>query len=81
MRVGDDIYAGKDGNVYKREGQGGWSQYDRSGQWQGVQDRARTNDLNRQYQGRQYGQQRYQGYRSSMPRGGRGGFRGGGRRR
>ena len=32
VRVGDDLYAGKDGNVYKREGQGDWSQVDRSGQ-------------------------------------------------
>ncbi len=80
-RVGDDLYAGKDGNVYKRQGQGDWSQLERSGQWQGVQDQSRTSDLNRQHQARQYGQQRYQGYRSSMPRGGMGGRRGGGRRR
>jgi hypothetical protein len=81
VRMGDDYYAGKEGSVYKRNGQGDWSQVERSGQWQGVQDQARTRDLDRQYQARSYGQQRYQGHRASVPRGGRGGFRGGGRRR
>jgi len=75
-RVGDDIYGAKDGNVYKRNGQGDWSQVDRSGSWSGVQDRARTQDLNRQYQARSTGSQRYGSYRATMPRGG-----GGGRRR
>jgi hypothetical protein len=73
-RVGDDVYGYKDGSVYKREGTGDWSQVDRSGQWGGVQDRSRTQDLNRQYQGRSSGAQRYSGQR--MSRGG-----GGGRRR
>jgi hypothetical protein len=80
VRKGDDIYAGKNGEVYKRGGQGDWSQVDRSGQWQGVQDSSRASSLDRQYQARSYGSQRYQGYRMSTPRGG-GGFRGGGRRR
>jgi hypothetical protein len=74
-RVGDDFYGWKDGSVYKREGRGEWSQVDRSGRWQGVQDGARTRDLDRQYQARSAGGQRYQGYRSSMPRGGGGGGR------
>ena len=69
----------KDGQVYKRNQQGNWSEVDRSGQWKGVKDPVRTQDLSRQYQGRSYGQQRYQGYRSSMSRGG-GYRRGGGRR-
>jgi hypothetical protein len=80
-RVGDDFYAGKDGNVYKRNDQGDWSQVDRSGQWQSVQNQARSTDLDRQHQARDYGQQRYQSYRSTMPRASAGGFRGGGRRR
>ncbi len=78
-RVGDDIYGAKDGSVYKREGQGDWSQVDGSGQWKNVQDRTRTQDLNRQYQARSTGNQRYGSYRATsprpMPRGG------GGRRR
>jgi len=80
-RVGDDFYAGKDGNVYQRNGQGDWSEVDRSGQWQGVQDQSRTRDLDRQYQARDYGQQRYQGHQRSTPRASAGGFRGGGGRR
>lgn len=81
VRKGDDFYAGKDGSVYKRNDQGDWSQVDRSGQWQGVQDSSRTMDLDRQRQARSYGQQRYSGYQRSTPRVSRGGFRGGGRRR
>ena len=80
-RKGDDYYAGKDGDVYKRNGQGDWSQVERSGQGKSVQDQARSRDLDRQYQGRNYGQQRYQSYQRSTPRASRGGFRGGGRRR
>ena len=70
-RVGDDFYGTKDGSVYKRDGAGDWSQVDRSGQWQGVQDQARTRDLNRQYQGRSSGAQRYSGQRMSRGGGGR----------
>ena len=81
VRVGDDFYAGKDGNVYQRDQNGGWSETGRSGQWGGVQDQARTRDLDRQYQARDYGQQRYQSFQRSSPRMGAGGFRGGGRRR
>lgn len=69
-RVGDDVYGYKDGSVYKREGAGDWSQVDRSGQWGGVQDRSRTQDLNRQYQGRSAGAQRYSGQRMARPSGG-----------
>lgn len=78
-RIGDDFYAAKDGQVYRRGDDGGWSQAERSGQWKSFQDGARTRDLDRQYQARSSGAQRYQGYRNTAPRGG--GFRGGGRRR
>ena len=73
MCIRDSIYAGKDGNIYQRNGQGDWSQVGGSGS---VQDRSRTQSLDRQYQARSTGSQRYQGYRSSTPRGG--GYRGGG---
>ena len=37
IRTGDDtVYAGKDGNVYKRDPNGGWSKYD-NGNWAPVQ--------------------------------------------
>ena len=88
-RVGDDVYAGKDGNVYKRNDQGGWDQQERDGNWSGVQDRERTGTLDQQQRARQDGAQRTggydraraggygQGYRS----GGGGATRGGGGRR
>lgn len=80
-RKGDDFYAGKDGEVYKRNDQGDWSQVGQAGQFEGVQNQTRTRDLDRQYQARSYGDQRYQGYRSSTPRASARGVRGGGRRR
>jgi hypothetical protein len=94
-RVGDDIYAGKDGNVYKRNEGGGWEQQQPgSGSWQGVQDRDRTGTLDAQQRARSDGAQRAggydqarasgygQGYRSAGGGGwGGGGARGGGGRR
>jgi hypothetical protein len=91
-RAGDDIYAGKDGNVYKRNDQGGWDQQQRDGNWGGVQDRERSGTLDRQQQARQDGAQRTGGYDRSRAGGygqgyrqGGGGMsampRGGGRRR
>jgi len=81
VRVGDDFYAGKDGNVYKRDPNGNWSETGRSGQWGGVQDQARTRDLDRQSRARDHGQQRYQSFQRSAPRASARGGRGGGRRR
>lgn len=63
VRVGDDYFGYKDGNVYRHDGSGGWSQIDRTGEWKGVQDAARTRDLDRQYQGRSAGAKRYSGQR------------------
>lgn len=73
-RVGDDIYAGKDGNIYRR-GEGGWEQHTPSGKWSGVRDGSRTTDLQAQQRARSTGQQRVNQYR------GAGGTRGGGGRR
>ena len=81
VKVGDDFYAGKDGNVYKRDPNGNWSETGRSGQWGGVQDQARTRDLDRQSRARDHGQQRYQSFQRSAPRASARGGRGGGRRR
>jgi hypothetical protein len=93
-RVGDDVYAGKDGSVYKRNDQGGWDQVERDGSWSGVQDRDRTGTLDQQQRARQDGAQRTGGYDSSRAGGygqgyraprtggsGGGGMRGGGGRR
>jgi hypothetical protein len=66
-RVGDDYYAAKDGNVY-RKGEGGWESVGSGGNWNGVGEGARPKDLDRQYSARSSGQQRYNSYRSTMPR-------------
>ncbi len=91
-RVGDDVYAGKDGNVYKRTGQGSWEQQQPSGSWEGVQDRERTGTLDAQQRARSSGETRTQGYDRARTSGygqgyrsgggyGGGGMRGGGGRR
>jgi len=91
-RVGDDVYAGKDGNVYKRTGQGSWEQQQAGGGWQGVQDRERTSTLDAQQRARSSGTTRTQGYDNARTSGygqgyrsgggyGGGGMRGGGGRR
>jgi len=88
-RVGDDVYAGKDGSVYKRNDQGGWDQVERDGNWSGVQDRERTGTLDQQQRARQDGAQRTGGYDRSRSGGygqgyrapAGGGMRGGGGRR
>ena len=68
-RVGDDIYAGHDGNVYKRNGEGGWDQQQPGGNWQGVQDRAQAGGLDAQERARSAGTTRTQGYDSARTSG------------
>jgi hypothetical protein len=92
-RMGDDVYAGKDGSVYKRNDEGGWDQVERDGSWSGVQDRERTGTLDQHQRAREDGAQRTggydssraggygQGYRAPRTGGYGGGMRGGGRRR
>jgi hypothetical protein len=85
-RVGDDIYAGRDGSIYKRNPSGGWDQQQPGGGWSGVEDRARTGTLDQQQRARQDGAQRTGGYGASRAAGygqgyragAGGGFRGGG---
>jgi hypothetical protein len=79
-RVGNDYYGWKDGNVYRNDGSGKWSQMERSGKWDNVRDSGKTRQLDRQRNARSTGQQRYSGYRSSTPRS-RGGYGGGARMR
>ena len=76
----NNIYAGKDGNVYRYDRQSGnWSQNSGNG-WQSV-DKAQPS-LQKQQQARSEGQQRTQNFSGTMSRGSfGGGFRGGGRRR
>jgi hypothetical protein len=76
----NNVYAGKDGNVYRYDRQSGnWSQNSGSG-WQSVDKPQRS--LEQQQQARSTGQQRTQNFSGTMSRGSfGGGFRGGGRRR
>lgn len=92
----NNVYAGKDGNVYKRDNNGNVQQRN-NGQWSsgsGSSSRDRSSSqqqVNRQAQSRQQGSQQYNNYNSSRSRsssghGGRsggssGGSRGGGGRR
>jgi hypothetical protein len=86
-RTGDTAYAGKDGNVYKREG-GSWSKYD-SGSWNPVDSGARPEQhsqsgrsrasvepgtmqgLNQSWQSRERGQAQTQNFRNFRSGGGR----------
>ena len=78
-RIGDDVYAGKDGNVYKRNDDGGWDQVEpKDGQWKGVEDRERTSTLDQQQRARRDGTQRTGGYDSARASGYGQGYRTGG---
>jgi len=74
-RVGDDVYATQDGNVYKHNSSGGWDQQQRSGSWTGVQDRSRTTTLDAQQRARSSGQARAQNYGNARSMSGGGGAR------
>jgi hypothetical protein len=88
VRVGDDVYAGRDGNVYRRGEGGGWEQHTSGGGWSSVSDSGRTSTLDSQRQARStgsqrtssYGHSRSSGYGSGYRSAG-GGMRGGGGRR
>jgi hypothetical protein len=65
LRVGDDVVAGRNGNVYKREG-GDWNQV--SGQSaSAVRDSRQVDSLNRSSQNRDLGSQRYDSFQASRP--------------
>lgn len=91
-RIGDDVYAGTDGNVYRRT-DSGWDQHT-GGDWQSTQAErdasraqrnatadARMQSLERDYSARSMGAQRYDAYRGSTARMNRSFGGGGGRRR
>ena len=65
LRVGDDLYAGHDGNVYKRNEGGGWDSVTRPQPRQGSQRRAADRRrLDRESAGRAIGNARYGAARS-----------------
>jgi hypothetical protein len=74
-RNGERVISDRNGNVYRRDGQGGWQQR-QSGAWRPVNDKAQRQNLERQEQTHDRGMMRTQNFQ--MSRGGFGGFRGGG---
>lgn len=66
-RVGSDVYAGKDGNVYRR-GSDGWQQY-QDGGWRSVGDPERARSLEQQRSARATGEGRVQKFKQSNPSG------------
>ena len=74
---GHDVYAGRDGHVYRRDGEGRWHQYTRSGSWRGL---ARpSNEHEQAHQARALGQARVGGFNHGLAvHGFGGGFHAGG---
>ncbi|MCI0615942.1 autotransporter, partial [bacterium] len=73
--IGDNVYAGKDGNIYKRD-DGGWDQLNKNGSWDGVKDQNLSRNLDQQhYQPRANGNMRANNFRYGGGRRGGGGFR------
>jgi hypothetical protein len=64
-RVGTDVYAGKDGNVY-RHNSDGWQQY-QDGSWNAVSDASRTQSLEQRRSARTSGESRVQQFQKSRP--------------
>jgi hypothetical protein len=62
-RVGSDVYAGRDGNVY-RHGAEGWQQYS-NGSWQSMADPGRARSLDQWRSARGTGEGRFQQFRQS----------------
>ena len=65
VRTGSgDVYAGRDGNVYKRESGGGWTPQEGANRPTPHANSATTDQLNRDYQARSEGRQRTSDYSS-----------------
>ena len=80
---GGDVYAGRDGHVYRRDGQGHWQEHTRSGGWTGL--RGPSAEHEQSHQAREMGQQRFSNFNRgfgargfSASHGSSGGFHGGG---
>jgi hypothetical protein len=82
IKTNNGVYAGHDGNVYKKDANGSWSQYNNNnGNWNQVdRNKAQTQNLGASESARQRGQQQtsqFQNYQRSSG-GGYGGGRSGG---
>ncbi|PWT72449.1 MAG: hypothetical protein C5B59_15740 [Bacteroidetes bacterium] len=74
-----NVYAGHDGNVYKKDAGGGWSQYNNNGNWNKVNNNTASQQrLDGTEQARNRGQQQSQRFQNFQRGGGGrgGGFRG-----
>lgn len=84
-RTENGVYGGQDGEIYKRNGRGNWSQYDKNGGWSQVERASpKTRDLDSSARARERGQaetQRQRSFGSGSGGGARPGGGGGGRRR
>jgi hypothetical protein len=83
VKTNNGVYAGHDGNVYRKNSNGSWSQYVKGSTWnQADNNRVNQQNLNGSERARSMGQQntqRFQNYQRSSGRFGGGGFsRGGG---
>ncbi len=73
VRVGNTVFADRDGNVYRYNGDAGWRGYGARG-WGNV-DAGRTAEMNRWGTSRGVGEQRYNGFRNAGGARARGGRR------
>jgi hypothetical protein len=80
---GGNVYAGRDGHVYRRDAEGHWQQHTRSGGWTGL--RGPSAEHEQSHQAREMGQQRFSNFNRgfgahgfSASHGSSGGFHGGG---
>jgi hypothetical protein len=73
---GGDVYAGRDGHVYRRDGEGHWQQHTRGGSWAGL--RTPSPEHERSHQARELGRERLGGFNRGLAAHGLGGgFHGG----
>src|SRR6266849_5312152 len=72
---GADVYAGRDGHVYRRDGAGHWQEHTRGGNWAGLSGPATEHE--QWHQARELGQQRLGNFTRGFAAHAPGGFHGG----
>jgi len=72
---GADVYAGRDGHVYRRDGAGHWQEHTRGGNWAGLRGPATEHE--QWHQARELGQQRLGNFTRGFAAHAPGGFHGG----
>jgi len=61
----NNVYADKNGQVYRQDPSGGWEQQDNSGKWNSTNDTNKTSSWQQDANARQQGEQRFSGYQRS----------------